>query len=149
MRHRGQTGSAAHYQIRDYLFWFCAIWTIVQMLLILGSFLGWERLTLPTTMPTYNFFLVGVYVVIKEGARWAHRAIGQKRGEWFFYAWWLFALVLHSVSALNRTLELPDGLLTNCWYVSVLYVASTVSKLLHAMRRRGHRRPRNHHALAR
>ena len=119
------------------------------MLFILGEFLGWEPLAIPTTMPTYNFFLVGVYVVIKEGARWAHRAIGRKRGEFFFYAWWLFTLSLLSVSALNRTLQLPDALLTNCWFVSVLYVASTVSKLVHALRRKTPRRPRNHHALAR
>ncbi len=135
--------------MREYLFWFCAIWTVFQMLFILSEFLGWEPLVISTTMPTYNFFLVGVYVVIKEGARWAHRAISPKRGELFFYAWWLFALSLLTVSALNRSRQLPDALLTNCWYVSILYVASTVSKLLHGLRRKTQRRRSNRHALAR
>jgi hypothetical protein len=135
MKRRGHNHSMSYWP-REYLFWLCAVWTIVQMASIAAEFFGSRIVKFPPTMPLYNFLLVSVYALIKEGARWAQKKLGKKPGEYFFVAWWLFTLMLFTASALTQhRYEVPHGAYANCWFVSVVYVASTLSKLLHALTR--------------
>ena len=124
---------------RHYLFLLCASWTIAQMVFLTAEFLHDDSYTLPHMMPLYNLILLAIYVVTKEVARWAHKAIGRKHGEYFFVAWWLFALALFLASAVSRgQFVVPDGLFPNCWFVSAVYIASRFSKLLHQFRHHAH-----------
>lgn len=119
---------------REYLFWLCAAWTIAQMALIAAEFFGCPVVRLPVKMPVYNFLLVAVYAAVKEAARWSHKKLGKRPGEYLFVAWWAFALTLFLISsAVHRQLRVPDALYANCWFVSIVYVASSLSKIAHGL----------------
>ncbi|MFH1171323.1 MAG: hypothetical protein V1778_02175 [bacterium] len=119
---------------RECLFWLCAAWTIAQMALITVEFFGCSAVRLPEKMPVYNFLLVAVYAAVKEAARWSHKRLGKKPGEYYFIAWWVFALILFLISSgVRRQLRVPDTTYANCWFVSIVYVASSISKIVHGL----------------
>lgn len=145
MRRRQTMTPKGRCHLRDFLFWLCGAWTVSQMMVLFLLAVGVERIVLPPLMPYYNFVLILVYVAVKEGARWVKKRLGKKKGEYFFYAWWIYALVLMEGSALSggRT-TVPTQVLINCILVSVAYLLSWGSKITYALSRMTLRARRKH-----
>lgn len=125
----------------DWFYRFCAVWTLTQMLVTAWEFLALTpRMVIPDKMPLANLLLLATYVFRKEGERWLTGLRAKRKGEFLFWGWWLFTLLLFVVASVtNGRFTVPDRLLENLTYVTIVFVSGSVSKTaywLHLRRRR-------------
>lgn len=125
----------------DWFFRFCAVWTFVQMFLTVWEFLALTpHLVIPNKMPLANLLLLATYVLRKETERWIAGLRAKRNGEFLFWGWWLLTLLLFVVASVtNERFAVPDRLLENLVYVTIVFVGGTGSKAaywLHLRRRK-------------
>lgn len=118
------------------LFWFCVLWMIIMMTMIITQFFKLEVvLPLPFKMPASYLVLLILYAVRKETERWLRRIRRKRRGEIFFWLWWFLLLTMFIISSLSRgKYGVPDKALETCLYVSGVYFGTELSKLLYYLR---------------
>lgn len=115
------------------LFWFCALWMVVMMIMTITQFLKLEVvLPVPFGMPISYFVLLIIYAARKEKDRWFKRIRRKKRGELFFWLWWILLLAMFIISSLTgEKYKVPPRALEICIDVSIVYFGSELSKFLY------------------
>jgi len=108
----------------------------------------WEFFELPPTvdipasMPQYYVLFLVLLSVVRASARWAHRKLPQKKGEYFVIAWGVYALVLHMFSAFAISRPIPTEVTTNLYFVGVVFFGTRIEKRFFLQRERNQRMSR-------
>lgn len=124
------------------LFWFCVLWMVVMMLMIISQFLKLGVvLPVPFGMPLSYLILLVIYAARKETDRWLKRIRRKRKGELFFWLWWFLLLAMFITSSLSQgRYEVPAKAIEICIYVSGVYFGTEISKLLYYLRAEALRR---------
>lgn len=119
-------------RLRDFLYWFCVVVTIVQMAMGVSEFLGLPWFHMPIDMPMFYLFILAAYVARKEMDRWIYETYRKRRGETFF---WMWALLVEGMfltqSIAGRNEPLPHDVKACFTNATVVYLVSGTSRILH------------------
>ena len=124
-------------RVKDWMFWFLMLWTMVILLMEWSEFLlNW---IVPHAMQAGYIVLLGGYIAHKEVLRWMDVPNKERRGEIFVYIWWGTLLIMFVTSYLWVRWDVPDSITTICYEVLGYLVFTEVSKAIN-MRREGQRK---------
>ena len=119
----------------DLLFWFLVVWSIVQYSMCWIEFAQLDHFQVPSEMPLGYLIILGMYALRKEAKRWLEREQKKRRGEVFFYIWWVSLLsMLIIVFYTRNNYSIPKRMFETCISISIPFVITAISKLLHRAR---------------
>ncbi|MEK7138975.1 MAG: hypothetical protein AAB799_02235 [Patescibacteria group bacterium] len=119
--------------VKDLLFYFLLIWTVVLLVLSWLDFLI-PRLEVSEVMVTSYLILLGVYIIHKEASRWTGVKLNIKPGELFVYVWWVTLLAMFLIGFFTH-LEVSYPIRQVAYEVLGAFMLSEVSKSINAYRR--------------
>ncbi len=119
--------------VKDLLFYFLIIWTLVLLGLSWFDFFN-PNFEISEAVVTSYLILLGVYIVHKETSRWTGVKLRIMPGELFVYVWWisLLAMLLIGFFA-HKDISPPIRFLA--YEVLGAFLLSEISKSFNAFKR--------------
>lgn len=121
------------YVTRDILFYFCMVWTIVYLAMILGEFFLDKSYQVTPAMKTIYLAFLGGYAANKETIRWTKKTeeIKRRRGEIFVYIWGLVILIMFIISYFSQNIfQVPTEAGKACVGVVAIFIGTETSKII-------------------
>src|SRR3989338_6909918 len=116
--------------VKDLLFYFLIIWTLVLLGLSWFDFFN-PKFEISEAVVTSYIILLGVYIVHKETSRWTGVKMGIKPGELFVYVWWVSLLSMLLIGFFADR-EASPSVRFLAYEVLVAFLLSEVSKGVNA-----------------
>lgn len=121
--------------VKDLLFYFLIIWTLVLLGLSWFDFLN-PKFEVSETIVTSYLILLGVYIVHKETSRWTGVKLSVKPGELFVYIWWVSLLAMLLISFFTHK-EVSPPIRSLTYEVLGAFLLSEISKSFNAFKHIG------------
>lgn len=119
--------------VKDLLFYFLIIWTLVLLGLSWFDFLNPKFQVSEAVVSSY-LILLGVYIVHKETSRWTGVKLRIMPGELFVYIWWISLLSMLMIGFFtHRDVSPPIRFLS--YEVLGAFLLSEISKSFNAFKR--------------
>lgn len=119
--------------VKDLLFYFLIIWTVVLMSLSWFDFLS-DKFEITEAIVTSYLILLGVYVVHKETSRWTGVKLRIMPGELFVYIWWISLLSMLIIGFFTHR-EVSHSIRFLTYEVLGAFLLSEISKSFNAFKR--------------
>jgi len=122
------------------LMWLCAIWYFIQMGIVAIEFLRPE-IQIPLFVRTIVFvFLLSLYALKHEQARWMKRLSQRGKGEWFVLGWCLFTLfMLLGWFFGHDKYPFPWRAIENLVFIVSVFCGTRISKIYYRIKTHGRR----------
>ena len=120
----------------EWLFWFCAFFTLVLIVMIYIEFFLTDYET-PLVLVIGYIGFITTYTTNKEINKWtASGLIIEKPGELFVYIWGLTLVVMGIIQFLTKNqYQVPEELINICGGVLAVFVGNQVSKSFRTRKR--------------
>lgn len=119
----------------DLLFWFLVVWSLIQYSMCWIEFAKLDHFKVPSEMPYGYLVILGMYALRKEAKRWLEQEQKKRKGEVFFYIWWYSLLGMLVIEFYTHdNYSVPKRMLETCISISIPFVITAISKLLHQAR---------------
>ncbi|MFH0804694.1 MAG: hypothetical protein V1916_00695 [Patescibacteria group bacterium] len=117
----------------DCLFWFAALWAVVQISLILLEYAK-VKISVPYEMPIFYAVLVLLYVLRKQADSWLDTTIKKRKGEYFLIGWWFALLVMFVIQVVTGgRYAVPRRMVETCLLISIPFVVGEFLKAHQAL----------------
>lgn len=118
--------------VKDGMFWFLMIWTLVLLTMEWADFF-FQR-AVPLSIGAGYTILLGSYIAHKEVLRWTGVTAKVRPGELFVYLWWGMLLLMFLIGYASGLFHVPDGMRMLAYEVLGYFIVTEISKSLNARR---------------